>query len=239
MPILNIFVYEIIRHPDGNISYRRKFATCRRMNENLKAASQESNQNRVKIENLSENTCLSLKNVSITTPDGKKALIKDLSLDFVKNKNVLISGKSGSGKTGLFRCINGLWKSFTGEIILNADEQKNMFFLPQTSYFTCGSLLEQISYPSIKQDATLMTEAESSDQLARVTEWLKLVDLDHLLEKVNFDIFSKPTFDWSTVLSAGTHCFLTYTVFHNSISPEIKNIGIESLIFIFKLFLEL
>ena len=168
-----------------------------KMNENLETSSnQESSKNCVHLENINDNTCLILKNVTITTPDQAKILIKNLSLEFSENKNILVSGKSGCGKTSLFRCINGLWKCFTGEIILNKDEKYKLFFLPQVSYFTSGSLLEQISYPSIDQAQHSSSEAERLEKYLQVIEWLKLVDLEYLLGKVNFDICLKPSFDW-------------------------------------------
>jgi ATP-binding cassette, subfamily D (ALD), member 4 len=171
-----------------------------KMNENIRISRKVFNKNLKLTQSLSDDTCLILTNVTITTPDKMKLLIKNVNLEFVENKRVLISGRSGCGKTSLFRCINGLWKSFTGEIIIN--EKNKPFFLPQVSYFTCGSLLEQISYPTINQIQTI-SETERAEQLLQVIEWLKLVDLEHLLEKINFDVYAKPSFDWSTILSAG------------------------------------
>ena len=88
-----------------------------KMNENIRISRQVFNKNLKLTQNLSDDTCLILTNVTITTPDKMKLLIKNVNLEFVADKRVLISGRSGCGKTSLFRCINGLWKSFTGEII--------------------------------------------------------------------------------------------------------------------------
>lgn len=178
-----------------------------KMNENITISKESFNQNLKISQNLSEDTCFVLVDLTISTPDKRKILIKNVNIEFTKNKRVLISGRSGCGKTSLFRCICGLWKTFSGEIIIN--EKNKPFLLPQISYFTCGSLLEQISYPSI-ENVQMMSEAERSSKFLEIVEWLKLVDLEHLLEKINFDINAKPLFDWSTILSAGIDYFSIY-----------------------------
>lgn len=162
---------------------------------------------------LADNTCLILEKVSIKIPSkfGDKILIKDLDLKFQKNKNILITGKSGCGKTSLFRCISGLWtygSSYSGKIIINKKYLANnkIFFLPQNSYFTSGCLLEQIIYPTYIEkdsDSTSINESE-------IIEWLKLFNLEHLLEKVNNDLYLKPSFFWTNILSGGEQQRLSF-----------------------------
>jgi ABC-type uncharacterized transport system fused permease/ATPase subunit len=155
--------------------------------------------------NFNDDICFSTKSLSIMTPKKQsRILVNDLNIKFIKNQNILITGRSGCGKTSLFRCINSLWECYTGEIHinqrLNLKNPKEIFFLPQTSYFTMGSLLEQIIYP------IEVTNELKVDQ-NKLIQWLKLLNLEHLLEMVNSNFKYKPSFTWSSVLSTGLSTF--------------------------------
>ena len=159
--------------------------------------------------NLDENICLITKSLTIKLPkDDKRVLIKDLDLIFEKNKNILITGRSGCGKTSLFRCINGLWNSYSGQIIKNKSIN-DLFFLPQNSYFTSGSLLDQITYPTvgltIDQNDPIMTR-----KIIEISEWIREFNLDHLLDRVDSDLSFKPQFNWQTILSNGEQQRLSF-----------------------------
>nr|QUF59460.1 ATP-binding cassette transporter Abcd4 [Brachionus angularis] len=145
-----------------------------------------------------DQTFILVENLTVKIPDTKneKILIKNLNFKFKKDENVLISGRSGCGKTSLFRCINGLWNNYTGQIkILN---ENSLFFLPQNSYFTSGSLLEQIIYPSSLESNKLDLEIYNE-----ILDWLNMFRLGHILDKVNSNLDLKPDFNWSTILSSG------------------------------------
>lgn len=150
---------------------------------------------------LNDDVCLVVKNLCIKTPDKRKQLIKDLNFQFQANVNVLISGPSGCGKTSLFRVFSGLWKSYTGELYLayTQFEPSNIFFLPQAPYFTNGSLIEQIIYPST------LTEFNSSQEvISKIEGWLQELNLDHLINKLNTcSIDSQENINWPTMLSLG------------------------------------
>lgn len=152
---------------------------------------------------LNPNVCFVVQNLSIQIPDKSKTLIRNLSFKFEKGRNVLVTGRSGCGKTSLLRCLNGLWSSYTGSLLVNNLEK--CFFLPQTSYFTSGSLLEQIIYPSIEEE--LLNEVSDEEVLftikIKIDKWLRVFNLEHLLAKVNYDFVLKPNFNWSSILSAG------------------------------------
>ena len=153
---------------------------------------------------LDENICFIMDNVSIFLPNKSKTLIKNLNFKLEKDQNVLLTGHTGCGKTSLLRCINGLWNSYSGEILLNKNKDpKFLFFLPQSSYFTTGSLLEQIIYPSLKSDFYQQNAEIQQIQLAEMKYFLKKFNLENLLISVDNDMDSKPSFNWATVLSNG------------------------------------
>lgn len=62
-----------------------------------------------------------LKDVSYEWEDGRTAL-KNINLEIKKGEFILISGKSGSGKTTFLRTLCGLYTDYKGEFILKSKE---------------------------------------------------------------------------------------------------------------------
>src|SRR5579859_4422580 len=50
---------------------------------------------------------------------GDKHVLKDVDFEVHKREVVALIGPSGSGKSTLIRCLNGLEKATSGEIIIN------------------------------------------------------------------------------------------------------------------------
>lgn len=156
------------------------------------------------IDQLDDSWCFEMKNVTIMTPD-KKILIKDLCVKLEKNLKILVTGHSGCGKTSLFRCISGLWKSYLGEIKVNFKNfnPSFIFFLPQIPYFTTGSLMEQITYP-------FNVDSIDQSKINEVKEFLRKYSLENLLNMVNGNLNLQPDFYWSSVLSSGEQQRLSF-----------------------------
>ncbi len=131
---------------------------------------------------------LSLKHLTLQTPNYQQTLIKDLSVDIPADSGLLIMGPSGCGKSSLLRAIAGLWNSGTGSI--NRPELDEILFLPQKPYMILGTLRDQLTYPHAEQD-------------------IKDSELEHSLRKVNLaDLAERfggldAEQDWGDVLSLG------------------------------------
>lgn len=76
------------------------------------------------------NTIVELQGVSYWYPDTDKAAIADVNLKIAKGEFLLITGSSGSGKSTICRCINGIVPKFMGgkfkgRIIVNGMDMIN------------------------------------------------------------------------------------------------------------------
>jgi len=135
-----------------------------------------------------EGSRLELRNLTLKTPDNKKTLIRDLSVQTSAGKGLLITGVSGVGKSSLMRAIAGLWE--TGEGMIERPSFDEMLFLPQRPYMVIGSLREQLLYPH--------TEKTVDDEtLQNALERVNLRDLPERVGGLDAEL------DWGQLLSLG------------------------------------
>ncbi|ODV77220.1 uncharacterized protein CANTADRAFT_56074 [Suhomyces tanzawaensis NRRL Y-17324] len=133
--------------------------------------------------------------VIIPSKEGSEnePLIKDLSFLVSHNKNLLILGANGCGKTSIARIIAGLWPLYRG--LLSKPDDDDIFYLPQKAYFTTGNLRDQIIYPHSYSD--MLEMGYNDDYLYHI---LREVKLEYLLKREgNFNVVK----DWKDVLSGG------------------------------------
>ena len=67
---------------------------------------------------------LELKNISfsVTTPEGRNDIIKDISLTVEDGKLLVLTGPNGGGKTTLAKIIMGLVTPTSGQILWNGED---------------------------------------------------------------------------------------------------------------------
>ncbi|CAG8830373.1 5177_t:CDS:2, partial [Racocetra persica] len=104
---------------------------------------------------LSGELIITFDQVSISSPSGHQ-LLSDFKFFIEQEKNLMIIGPNGSGKTSLLRVMCGLWPTTKGRIIIprTSNQQKLFIYLPQTPYLTFGSLRDQITYPLRNDEKT-------------------------------------------------------------------------------------
>lgn len=124
--------------------------------------------------------------------EGSK-LIDKLNFHLPEKANLLILGSNGCGKTSIARIMAGLWPLYYG--LLSKPSEDEIFFLPQTTFFTKGNLRDQIIYPSSYDDMIEM--GYNDDHLYHI---LRQVKLEYLLTREgNFNVCK----DWKDVFSGG------------------------------------
>ncbi len=126
---------------------------------------------------------LDLHHLHITLPNGK-SLIEEDAYRFLRGESVVISGRSGLGKSTLFRAIAGIWPFGEGKI---ARPQGRYLFLPQRPYLPLGSLRHIVTYPAAADSM--------SDEM--IAEALRKAGLGALVERLGEE------HDWSLLLSGG------------------------------------
>ncbi|MBS0910619.1 ABC transporter ATP-binding protein/permease [Tatumella sp. JGM118] len=115
---------------------------------------------------------LKVTDLSIYVPGTKNILFDKLNFglfpEAAGRKNIVIMGKTGSGKSSLFRVLSGLWNAGEGQVEM--PPQDNVFFLPQKPYLINGSLRDQFCYP-------YPNSTYSDEQLQAVIQQVKLSEM--------------------------------------------------------------
>lgn len=126
-----------------------------------------------------------LDEVEVRTPDGKQ-LIDPVDLRLDVGDTLIVSGKSGTGKTTLLRSLAQLWPYTTGTLRCPSGTNETMF-LSQLPYVPLGDLRGVVSYPSGPGEIP-------DEELRAVLGRVALPQLADRLDEVH---------DWAKVLSPG------------------------------------
>ena len=125
---------------------------------------------------------LRLNDVTMALPDGTK-LLEHADLLLTPGHSVVLTGRSGTGKSTLFRVFAGIWPFGSGGVQIPA----RSFFLPQRPYMPLGTLRHVITYPNA-------IDAFSQDEMSQV---LRDVGLPQLCGRLDHDD------NWPKRLSGG------------------------------------
>jgi ATP-binding cassette subfamily C protein len=109
---------------------------------------------------------LSVENVSIVPPGGRKAVVHDATFALDAGRGLGIIGPSGSGKSSLMRAVVGVWSPVSGTVRLDSaalnqwssdDLGRHIGYLPQDVELFEGSIAQNISRhdPDAKPEAII------------------------------------------------------------------------------------
>ncbi|MGM5029657.1 ABC transporter ATP-binding protein/permease [Tardiphaga sp. 20_F10_N6_6] len=139
---------------------------------------------RIKRGETTDETMLSLHDLSVTLDDGT-AVVGDAEVKIESGERLLVAGESGTGKSTLVRAIAGLWPWGGGSVNFHPD--RRLFMLPQKPYVPSGTLRRAAAYPAASEDWTVEQIGDALDK----------VGLGHLKEKIEEDA------PWDQTLSGG------------------------------------
>lgn len=122
---------------------------------------------------------------------GSQEVLKDVSLSLYKGENLVVLGKSGTGKSVLIKCIVGLLRSDKGQIMVNGKQvetadrkelnelRKKIGFLFQSAaLYDSMTVKQNLEFPlrRIRKD---LSKAQRDEKINEVLENVGLADALH------------------------------------------------------------
>jgi putative ATP-binding cassette transporter len=120
---------------------------------------------------------IKINSLDVYLPNGKFQIrAKDIVIN--RGEKILIKGRTGAGKTTIFRALAKIWPYGKGDVEL--PKGKKIIVLPQKPYFPIGTLEEAVSYPmpagtydreAIKQALIDVGMPNLVDRIDEVAHW--------------------------------------------------------------------
>lgn len=136
------------------------------------------------------NNIIEFRNVSFSY-DGNNNVLNNYSLSIEKGERVVLSGRTGTGKSTIFRLIMGLYEPQKGQILIKGneahtiseDERRKIFgYVEQQFHPVTGSIKDQIT---LHDDSYTMEEIIDAAKIAGIHDVIMLLKdgYDTLYEK--------------------------------------------------------
>lgn len=137
------------------------------------------------------NEAVRVKGLDLVTPAGV-VLAKQIALTVTQDRALIVTGRTGAGKTSFFRVLGGLWPK-PAEAVIELPQAKELCLVPQKVYCPPGNLVDQITYP-------VRIEERTKEDEEMLLELLQTVGVAYLAERMDgWDTVTR----WEDVLSLG------------------------------------
>lgn len=166
---------------------QKSFVAIKRINDFFKLEEDDEKLENVVIND--KNIVLEFKDVTFSY-DGKENVLKHFNLKISNNDRLVLKGKSGSGKSTIFKLAYGLIKPTSGSVTINniptyllPNELKRKFFgiVYQDYFFSNGT---------IKEELTLLNNNISDEKIYKVLSLVGLSRITNINEKLNTNDYS-------------------------------------------------
>ncbi|QKF61855.1 ABC transporter ATP-binding protein/permease [Campylobacter curvus] len=130
------------------MDYYKQIMTCAASVERIYKFTHATQQSHKILEFNHTQNSVKCENLEVRTPN-QKVLTSGLNFTLTPGKWLVLSGKSGAGKSSVFRYLAGIWEFGNGLVAMPRD---GVMFLPQKPYLAKMSLKALIAYPQDPSD---------------------------------------------------------------------------------------
>lgn len=180
-------------------SIQQAVSGIRRVNEFYGETEDKFKNNALKLDSIipdRDNICLSFNKVSFHY-NKETDVLKEISLQISQQEKVTFVGRTGVGKTTLFKLITGLLQPTEGYISINGtdvctipnEEKRRIFgYVDQNFYLVKGTVAEQIS---LRDSSIAREQIEATLEFVGLKEYVSALDNGMDTDLKNGDVFSQ------------------------------------------------
>lgn len=95
---------------------------------------------------------IKIQNLNLLTPGAEQKLVQNLTIQVKPQEHLLITGRTGIGKSSLLRVMAGLWDRGNGQV--GIPHAQDLMFFPQRPYMLNADLRSQLIYPATSTSLT-------------------------------------------------------------------------------------
>lgn len=133
---------------------------------------------------------LELKNVSfsVDTENGQKDIIDNLNLKFDDNKFIVVTGPNGGGKSTLAKLIMGIYKSTSGQILLDDEDITEKSITDRANLGISFAFQQPVRFKGLNVLDLLRLSAKKKLTVSEACEYLSAVGLcakDYINREIN------------------------------------------------------
>lgn len=153
--------------------------SANRVSEILEIESTITENNIIKLNNITTNPFIEFKNVCFSYTNSNEYSLSNISFTINKNETIGIIGGTGSGKSTLINLIPRFYDSSKGQVLVNGINVKNyslkslrnlIGIVPQKAVLFTGTLLENLKWG--KEDVTL-SEIEAALEISQSSSFVQ------------------------------------------------------------------